>query len=98
MLPCVKGDQQTVKQIAIYGAFTFLVSLAPLMVPQVGWIYATAAVGLSAVLFWMCIQLYRDITKSRASRLFHFSMLYLALLFLMLAIDRAVLMGPGVVG
>jgi protoheme IX farnesyltransferase len=92
MLPCVKGDRQTVKQIALYGAGTFLASLLPLMVPQVGWIYATAAVGLSAWLFWMCVQLYRDITRPKASRLFHFSMLYLALLFLMFAIDRTVVM------
>lgn len=91
MLPCVKGDRYTVKQIAYYGATTFLVSLLPLLQAQTGWIYASAAILLSGALFWMCVQLYRETTRPRASRLFHFSMLYLALLFLMLAIDRGVL-------
>lgn len=93
MLPVVKGDRVTVKQIAAYGVLTFIVSLLPFLLPQVGWIYAGTAVVLSAILLGMCIQLYREVTRPKASRLFHYSMLYLALLFLMFAIDRAVVMG-----
>jgi protoheme IX farnesyltransferase len=93
MLPCVKGNRHTVVQIALYGVGTFFVSLLPFLLPQVGWIYAVSATVLSAVLLAMCVQLYRDISRPKASRLFHYSMLYLALLFLMLAIDRTVVMG-----
>jgi protoheme IX farnesyltransferase len=92
MLPVVKGDRVTVAQIAAYGVLTFIVSLLPFLLPQVGWIYAGTAVVLSAILLGMCVQLYRDVTRSKASRLFHYSMVYLALLFLMLAIDRTVVM------
>jgi protoheme IX farnesyltransferase len=93
MLPVVKGDRVTVKQIAAYGVLTFIVSLLPFLLPQVGWIYAGTAAVLSAILLGMCVQLYREVTRPKASRLFHYSMLYLALLFLMFAIDRTVVMG-----
>jgi heme o synthase len=93
MLPVVKGDRVTVKQIAAYGVVTFIVSLMPFLLPQVGWIYVGTATVLSAILLGMCVQLYRDVTRPKASRLFHFSMLYLALLFLFFAIDRTVVMG-----
>ncbi|WP_025225887.1 heme o synthase [Fimbriimonas ginsengisoli] len=92
MLPCVKGDRHTVIQIGIYGIITFIVSLLPFLLPKVGWIYAGAAFVLNAILLYLCVELYRRIDRPRASRLFHYSMLYLALLFLMFAIDRAVVM------
>jgi protoheme IX farnesyltransferase len=92
MLPCVKGDRHTVIQIAMYGVVTFIVSLLPFLLPKVGWIYAGTAVVLNAILLYLCVELYRRIDRPRASRLFHYSMLYLALLFLMFAVDRAVVM------
>jgi len=92
MLPVVKGDRYTVVQIAIYGVITFAVSLVPFAYPQVGWIYTGAAIVLNAILLYYCAQLYQQIDRARASRLFHYSMLYLALLFLMFAVDRAVVM------
>jgi protoheme IX farnesyltransferase len=39
----------------------------------------------------MCAKLYRQTDRPQASRLFHYSMLYLAVLFLMVAVDRAVI-------
>jgi protoheme IX farnesyltransferase len=90
MLPVVKGDRNTVTQIAMYAVITFAVSLVPFLMPQVGWIYAGTAVVLNVILLYLCVQLYRQINRPRASKLFHYSMLYLAILFLMLAVDRAV--------
>lgn len=92
MLPVVKGDRYTVVQIAIYGVITFVVSLIPFAFPKVGWIYAGTAVVLNAILLYYCAELYKQVDRPRASRLFHYSMLYLALLFLMFAVDRAVVM------
>lgn len=92
MLPVVKGDRYTVIQIAVYGVITFAVSMIPFLMPQVGWIYGGAAIVLNAILLYYCVELYRQIDRPRASRLFHYSMLYLALLFLMFAVDRAVVM------
>jgi hypothetical protein len=91
-LPVVKGDRNTVTQIAVYAVITFAVSLIPFLMPQVGWIYAGTAVVLNVILLYLCGQLYRQTNRPRASKLFHYSMLYLAILFLMLAVDRAVVM------
>jgi len=90
MLPVVKGDRNTVIQIGIYAVITFAVSLVPFLMPQVGWIYAGTAVVLNVILLYLCLQLYRQTSRPRASKLFHYSMVYLAILFLMLAVDRAV--------
>jgi protoheme IX farnesyltransferase len=90
MLPVVKGDRYTVIQIAIYAAITAVVTLIPVLMPRVGWIYAGAAVVLNVLLIFYCGRLYRSVDRPRASGLFHYSMLYLAILFLMFAIDRFV--------
>jgi len=95
MLPVVKGDRNTVTQIAIYAVITFAVSLIPFLMPQVGWIYAGTAVVLNVFLLYLCVQLYRQTSRPRASKLFHYSMVYLAILFLMLAVDRAVVIQGG---
>lgn len=92
MLPVVKGERYTVVQIGMYAIVTFVVSLLPMLLPKVGWIYAGAAVVLNGILLYLCVQLFQQIDRQRASRLFHFSMLYLAILFLMFAIDRTVVM------
>jgi protoheme IX farnesyltransferase len=86
----VKGERYTVIQIACYAVITAVVTLIPMLLPQVGWIYGGAAVVLNVLLIGYCIRLYKTIDRPRASGLFHYSMLYLAILFLMLAVDRLV--------
>jgi protoheme IX farnesyltransferase len=90
MLPVVKGDRHTVKQIFAYAVLTFVVTLIPFLLPQVGYIYAVTAVVLNVILLYLCMKLYKQVDRPRASSLFHYSMLYLAILFLMFAIDRTV--------
>ena len=90
MLPVVKGDRYTVGQIVFYALVTVAVSLAPLAM-GVSWIYGIAAVALNLVLLRGCVRLYQQIDRPRASSLFHYSMLYLALLFLAMAVDKSVL-------
>jgi protoheme IX farnesyltransferase len=90
MLPVVKSERFTVVQIAIYTAITALVTFIPLFCPQVGWIYGLTAVCLNMLLIYYCIRLFKTIDRPRASGLFHFSMIYLALLFFMFAVDRFV--------
>jgi len=94
MLPVVKGDRNTVIQIAIYSVITFIVTLIPFLLPQVGWIYTGTAIVLNLILLYHCAILYRNASRPAASRLFHYSMIYLAILFLMLAIDRTVVVRP----
>ena len=96
MLPVVKGDRNTVIQIAIYSVVTFIVTLIPFLLPQVGWIYTGTAIVLNLILLYHCAILYRNASRPAASRLFHYSMIYLAILFLMLAVDRTVVVRPAI--
>jgi protoheme IX farnesyltransferase len=89
MLPCVKGDRATVVQIALYTVVTVAVTLAPFFTAELHAIYLAGAIVLNVILAVKAAQLYREVTRPRASSLFHYSMLYLALLFLVMAIDRA---------
>lgn len=91
MLPVVRGDQATVRQIAVYSVLTVIVTVVPFMQRQVGWLYLGSSIALNVYLLVLCAKLYRSINRPQASRLFHYSMLYLAALFLMVAIDRVVL-------
>lgn len=93
MLPVVKGDRHTVRQIAMYGVVTVIVTLIPFFMPKVGWIYGGTAVILNVLLIRDVVRLYQRIDRSRASHLFHYSMIYLAILFLMFAVDRTVVHG-----
>jgi protoheme IX farnesyltransferase len=90
MLPVVKGDRETARQILWYTAGLVAVTLVPVALGSFGAVYAGGAVGLGAAFAWLALQLQRDLTKARASRLFHYSLLYLALLFVFVALDLVV--------
>ena len=93
MLPVVKGDRITVIQIGVYMIATVLATFVPLLFPQVGWIYGISALVLNLFLIRSFWKLWKNMSERLpASGLFHYSMLYLAILFLMFAIDRVVVM------
>jgi heme o synthase len=89
MLPVVKGDAETTKQIVWYSlvlvAFTLLAGLS------LGPLYSVAAALLGAVFLAIAWQLRRSPTRRNAGVLFHYSLLYLALLFVAAALDPVVL-------
>jgi protoheme IX farnesyltransferase len=91
MMPCVRGDQSTSSQILGYALITAALSFAPLAMSQSGWIYIAAAVVLNVILLLRAMQLKLQTERPRAVKLYLYSMLYLALLFLALAVDRMVL-------
>jgi protoheme IX farnesyltransferase len=78
MLPVVKGDAETTKQIVWYSlvlvAFTLAVGLS------LGPLYSLAAAALGGVFLAMAWRLRRSPTRRNAGVLFHYSLLYLALL------------------
>jgi heme o synthase len=85
MLPVVRGDRETARQILLYSiglvAFTIAVGL------WLGPVYTAAAAILGAVLLALAALLRRDLSTARAQVLFHYSLAYLALLFAAAAID-----------
>lgn len=91
MLPVVKGWRATVAQIGVYGVLTVAATLLPLVQEpgELGAFYGWSVASLNAWLLWRCLQLYRQPDRPRAVRLYLTSMAYLALLFLVVAIDRS---------
>ncbi len=88
MLPVVKGDRHTVMQIGAYGVVTVACSFAPIGMGA-GWFYGVAALILNGFLVRGYLKLHRQIDRPSASSLFHYSMIYLALLFLAMAVDKS---------
>jgi protoheme IX farnesyltransferase len=89
MLPVVRGDRETARQIVLYSiamvAFTVVVGL------WLGALYTVAAVVLGGVFIGLALLLRRDLSRGHAKLLFHYSLLYLALLFTAAALDPVLL-------
>ncbi|MBA3245371.1 MAG: protoheme IX farnesyltransferase, partial [Actinobacteria bacterium] len=89
MLPVVGGERETTRQIVLYSlvlvAFTLAVGF------WFGPIYVGAAVVLGALFLFLAWQLRREPSRRRAALLFHYSLLYLALLFVAAAVNPVVL-------
>ena len=91
MLPSVAGDKATAIQIVVYAVLTVVVSLIPWFQGLVGLIYAIAAIILGLLLVGRSGILIQNTSRPSAKSAYLFSMLYLALLFVAMAIDRSVL-------
>jgi heme o synthase len=90
MLPVVKGDRETARQIVLYSVALVAVTLLPWAWGTVGLLYLASALALGAVFLWFAERLRRDTSSRRAMVLFHYSLLYLALLFAAMALDLVV--------
>jgi protoheme IX farnesyltransferase len=87
MLPVVRGDRETAKQVVVYSVALVIGTLLPVAFGVFGLFYGAAALVLGGLMLWWSIQLWRDTSRPKAVRVFHYSMLYLALLFVAMAID-----------
>jgi protoheme IX farnesyltransferase len=90
MLPVVRGERETVRQILLYSLVLVGVTLLPLTWSMFGLEYAVAAVVLGGIFIWMAWRLRRAPSPRGAALLFHYSLLYLALLFVAMALDTVV--------
>jgi protoheme IX farnesyltransferase len=88
MLPVVRGEAETARQIVIYTLLLVAVSLLLLPAAGMGWIYLVAALSLGAAFVWYAFRVLRDATDGRAAiGLFRYSISYLTLLFAAVAVD-----------
>ena len=88
MLPVVQGDRQTRYQIVLYTIVLCLVTVLPVLTRSFGAVYLGGAVVLDTILLTDAVVASRRPTARSARRLFYHSMIYLALLFAVMAIDR----------
>ena len=87
MLPVVRGERETVKQIVLYSFVMVAATVVPFLWGTLGVAYLVAAIVLGAGFIWLAVQLARRTTPRHASLLFHLSLLYLALVFVAAAVD-----------
>jgi protoheme IX farnesyltransferase len=90
MLPVVRGERETTRQIVLYSLVLVGFSLLPLLWGQFGPAYLVAAALLGAWFLELARRLRREATPRRAGALFHYSLLYLALLFVAMALDAVI--------
>ncbi len=91
MLPVVRGERETVRQILLYTAVMVAATLAPVGFGVFGLLYGVSALVLGVIFTWLAWALWRELTRPRAVALFHYSLLYLALLFVAMAADSVVI-------
>ena len=101
MMPGVKGEGATRRQIFAYALVLFVVSLAPWWIGGTGAIYGVTAAALSGLFVLLCVPvgLRRSVENDPMKpekRLFGYSVLYLFALFAALVADRLIL-GQGAV-
>jgi heme o synthase len=89
MLPVVRGERETTRQIVLYTLVLIAVSASPFLAGTLGLGYLVAALGLGAVFLVLALRLRHRSTRRGAGLLFHYSLLYLALLFAAMAADAA---------
>jgi protoheme IX farnesyltransferase len=90
MLPVVRGEQGTARQILLYSVALVALTVAPVAWNAFGLVYLAVALVLGGVFLCLAWQLYRNTTPRRAALLFHYSLVYLALLFTAIATDAVV--------
>ncbi len=92
MAPLVWGERETMRQMAWYNVILIALTLLPATFGAFGMIYLVSAIVLGAILLIGVIRVNttEEWTKP-AWRVYKFSLLYLALLFLAMVIDRKVL-------
>ncbi len=92
MLPVVRGDHETARQVLLYTIVLVALTLVPVLTGTFGALYLAAAAILGGVFLHLAVKLLRSTTQPRAASLFHYSLAYLALLFVAMAIDPMVVL------
>jgi protoheme IX farnesyltransferase len=93
MAPLVWGERETMRQMVWYNVILIALTLLPFTFGAFGVIYLAAAVVLGATLLVGVLRIMRSPEWTKpAWQVYKFSLLYLALLFLAMVIDRKVLL------
>jgi protoheme IX farnesyltransferase len=87
MLPVVRGDAETARQIVLYTVVLVAVTVVPFALGTLGVAYLVAALALGGVFLALAWRLRVELVPRRAALLFHYSLAYLALLFAAMAVD-----------
>jgi protoheme IX farnesyltransferase len=90
MLPVVRGERETRRQILLYTILLYAVTQLPFCAGGFGIEYLIASMTLGAGFIYCSVRLLRSADRRWALRTYLFSLAYLALLFLAMPLDRLV--------
>ncbi|HEX9123697.1 MAG TPA: heme o synthase [Actinomycetota bacterium] len=93
MLPVVRGEEETRRQILLYTLVLVATSLLLYPLGRMGPVYLAASVVLGGMFVHRAMRLWRERNRALALSLYRFSILYLALLFAAVAVDAALPLG-----
>jgi protoheme IX farnesyltransferase len=91
MLPVVRGEDETRRQILLYSVLLYAVTQLPFCAGGFGTIYLVASLALGGAFIGGAVLLARRADRRSALKLYLFSLLYLALLFCAMVIDAKVM-------
>jgi len=81
MMPVVRGERETRRQILLYTLLLYAISQLPFCAGEFGMAYLIASIVLGLAFIGGAVLLYRRADRRSALRLYLFSLAYLALLF-----------------
>jgi protoheme IX farnesyltransferase len=87
MMPVVRGEQETRRQIVLYTLLLTVLTLLPVAFGFFGAIYGVVAAGLGAAFITLAVRLQRAADRRSALRTYLFSLAYLAALFAAMVVD-----------
>lgn len=90
MLPVTHGNAETTRQILLYSYLLLSVVLLYIAGGGVGWLFTVVGFGLTVGWLIHAHRLRRTQTVNEAMRLFHYSTIYLATIFIAAAVDAVV--------
>jgi protoheme IX farnesyltransferase len=94
MLPVVRGERHTKVRMLGYTGLLLPLTILPTLAGHQGLFYGVAALALGGRLLWYCVRLLReDGVTPTAWRMYRYSLLYLALLFVAMGIDHVIPFG-----
>jgi protoheme IX farnesyltransferase len=89
MAPLVWGDAETKRQMVWYTLILLPLTVLPAAFGVFGIVYLVSAVILGALFLWSVLRIVRAVDYTRVAwQSYRFSLLYLALLFVAMAVDR----------
>jgi protoheme IX farnesyltransferase len=87
MLPVVRGETETRRQILLYSMLLYAVTQLPFCAGGFGAVYLVASMALGGLFIAAALRLYRRADRRSALRLYLFSLAYLAALFASMVLD-----------
>jgi protoheme IX farnesyltransferase len=91
MMPSVVGDHPTRWRMLAYTLALVPVTLAPVLLGLLDWIYLAVAIPLDAWFVWVAVRVLRERSEAAARNMFRVSLIFLFALFLSMLLDRAIL-------